>query len=119
MRSNIINYSKTRNLFKQYSSIKNKKEKDLFYENNKNQIETHIAPKKLFEDFKLRNEKYLTMAEIKIQFENLVDIKKELYKKYKLAKSEMIKYKNLEYNLDIILKERDIKQNIKNENIEK
>lgn len=119
LRSNIINYSKTRDLFKQYSSIKNKKEKNLFYENNKNQIETHIASKKLFEDFKLRNEKYPTMAEIKIQFENLVDTKKELYKKYKLAKSEMIKYKNLEYNFDIILKEPDTKQNIKNKNIEK
>ncbi len=98
LRSHIINYSKTRNI---YAAYRNAKDKKAYLATHRNEIAMHEAAKQAFD--KLGGKQIPKVAEIQAEFSSLLAEKKELYQEYRQAKKDMIDLGTARQNIERIL----------------
>lgn len=98
LKMQIINYSKTREVYKEYKKAKNRKE---FYAAHEAEIKKHEAAKEAFD--KLNGRPIPKVAELREEYATLLEEKKNCYQEYKKARQEMIEYQTAKQNVDKIL----------------
>ncbi len=99
LRTHIINYSKTRDVYAAYRKSKNKK---IYRDRHADEIEKHEAAKKAFD--KLGGATIPKVAEIQAEFSRLLAEKKLQYEIYKTARKDMIDYQTAKQNIDRLLR---------------
>ncbi len=99
LRTHIINYSKTRDVYAAYRKSKNKK---IYRDRHADEIEKHEAAKKAFD--KLGSATIPKVAEIQAEFSSLLAEKKAQYEIYKAARKDMIDYQTAKQNIDRLLR---------------
>lgn len=98
LKTHIINYSKTREVYAAYKKSRHKKE---FLAEHGEEIAKHEAAKKAFDA--LGGKSIPKVAQLSQQYAKLLAEKQELYAEYKAAKQEMITYRTAKQNVDKIL----------------
>ena len=98
LRSHIINYSKTRNI---YATYRNAKDKKAYLAAHGEEIAMHEAAKQAFD--KLGGKQIPKVAEIQAEFSSLLAVKKELYQEYRKARKDMIDLGTARQNIEQIL----------------
>ena len=98
LRSHIINYSKTCNI---YIAYRNEKDKKAYFAAHRDEIVLHESAKQAFD--KLGGKKVPKVAEIQAEFSLLLAEKKELYQKYRKARKDMIDLGVARQNIERIL----------------
>lgn len=98
LKMHIINYSKTRDV---YAAYRRSRDKKTFRSEHKADIEKHEAAKAAFDA--LEGKPIPKVAQLSKEYNILLTEKRKLYEKYKLAKKDMLDYKNAKQNVDRIL----------------
>lgn len=98
LRSHIINYSKTRNI---YTVYRNAKDKKAYLAAHRDEITIHEAAKQAFD--KLGGKQIPKVAEIQAEFSSLLAEKKELYQEYRQARKDMVDLGTVRQNIERIL----------------
>ena len=98
LRSHIINYSKTRNI---YTAYRNAKDKEAYLAAHRDEIALHESAKKTFD--KLGGKRIPKVAEIQTEFSSLLAEKKELYQEYQKARKDMVDLGAARQNIERIL----------------
>ena len=106
MKTHIINYAKTRDVYVGYRKSGYSKK---FFEANREELALHKAAKEAFTQSGL--EKLPTVKQLNQEFYEILQAKKEEYAEYQKLKDELREYqiarKNMEIVLDIPAVERD------------
>lgn len=98
LKTHIINYSKTRDVYQQYKKSRHKKE---FRAEHADEIAKHEAAKAAFDA--LVGEPIPKVAQLSAEYAALLSEKKERYEEYKAAKKEMLDLGMAKQNVDRIL----------------
>lgn len=98
LKTHIINYSKTRDIYTAYRKSRHKKE---FRADHADEIEKHEAAKAAFDA--LGGTKIPRVAELSKQYTDLLAEKKEHYAAFQQARKDMIAYQTAKQNIDRIL----------------
>ena len=98
LKTHIINYSKTREVYAAYKKSRHKKE---FLAEHGTEIAQHEAAKKAFDA--LGGKPIPKVAQLSQEYAALLAEKKEQYAEYKAAKQDMIDYRTMKQNVDKIL----------------
>ena len=98
LKTHIINYSKTREVYAAYKKSRHKKE---FLAEHEAEIAQHEAAKKAFDA--LGGKPIPKVAQLSQEYAALLAEKKEQYAEYKAAKQDMIDYRTMKQNVDKIL----------------
>lgn len=98
LKTHIINYSKTREVYKEYKKSRHKKE---YLAAHADEIQKHEAAKAAFDA--LGGKPIPKMAQLSEEYAALLEEKKERYEEYKTARKEMIDYQTAKNNVDRIL----------------
>lgn len=98
LRSHIINYSKTRNIYTAYRTAKDKK---AYLAAHRDEIAMHESAKQAFD--KLGGKQIPKVAEIREEFSSLLAEKKELYQEYRQARKDMVDLGTARQNIERIL----------------
>lgn len=98
LKTHIINYSKTREVYKAYKKSRNKKE---YRKEHADEIRKHEAAKAAFDA--LGGKSIPKVAQLSAEYAALLAEKKERYEEYKAARKDMIDYQNAKQNVDRIL----------------
>lgn len=98
LKTNIINYSKTRNVYTEYKKSRHKK---AFRAKHENELALHEAAKAAFDA--LGGAQIPKVAQLQEEYTALLSEKKERYEEYKTAKKEMLDYLTMKQNIDKIL----------------
>ncbi len=98
LRMHIINYAKTREVYKEYQRSRNKEE---YRAAHADEIEKHEAAKAAFNA--LGKKPLPKAAQLSEEYAALLAEKKACYEEYKTARKEMIEYRNAKHNVDQIL----------------
>lgn len=98
LKTHIINYSKTREVYAAYKKSRHKKE---FLAEHGAEIAQHEAAKKAFDA--LDGKPIPKVAQLSQEYAKLLAEKQEQYTEYKAAKQDMITYKTAKLNVDKIL----------------
>lgn len=98
LKSHIINYSKTRDVYAEYKKSRHKKE---FRAEHESELTMHEAAKAAFDA--LGGAKIPKIAQLQEEYTSLLSEKKERYEDYKTLKKEMIEYQSALQNIDRIL----------------
>ncbi len=98
LKMHIINYSKTRDTYKEYTKSRYKKE---YYAAHADEIEKHQAAKAAFDA--LGGKPVPKVAQLSKEYAELLSEKKACYEEYKTARKEMIEYQKAKQNIDRIL----------------
>lgn len=98
MKTHIINYSKTRDVYAAYKKSRHKKD---FRLEHADEIAKHEAAKAAFD--KLGGAKIPKVAQLSEEYAALLAEKKERYEEYKAAKKEMLDFGLAKQNVDRIL----------------
>lgn len=98
LRSHIINYSKTRNI---YAAYRNAKDKKAYLAAHRDEIAMHESAKQAFD--KLGGNQIPKVTEIQAEFSSLLAKKKELYQEYRQARKDMIDLGTARQNIERIL----------------
>ncbi|MDE7244463.1 MAG: hypothetical protein K2O18_10910, partial [Oscillospiraceae bacterium] len=98
LKTHIINYSKTREVYAAYKKSRHKKE---FLAEHGAEIAQHEAAKKAFDA--LGGKPIPKVAQLSQEYAKLLAEKQEQYAEYKAAKQDMITYKTAKQNVDKIL----------------
>ena len=98
LKTHIINYSKTREVYAAYKKSRNKKE---FLAEHSAEIAQHMAAKKAFDA--LGGKPIPKVAQLSEQYATLLAEKQEQYAKYKALRQDMIAYRTAKQNVDRIL----------------
>lgn len=98
LKMHIINYSKTREIYKAYRKSRNKKE---YYAAHTDEIKKHEAAKAAFDA--LGSKPVPKVAQLSEEYAALLAEKKACYEEYKTARKEMIEYQKAKQNIDTIL----------------
>ena len=98
LRSHIINYSKTRNIYATYRNVKDKK---AYLAAHRDEIAIHESAKQAFD--KLGGKQIPKVAEIQAEFSSLLAKKKELYQEYRQARKDMVDLGTARQNIERIL----------------
>ena len=98
LKTHIFNYSKTRDIYKEYKKSRHKKE---YYAAHEDEIKKHEAAKAAFDA--LGGKSIPKVAQLTAQCEALLAEKKVCYGEYKAARKEMIEYRTAEQNINKIL----------------
>ena len=112
LRTHIINYSKTRDVYIEYRKAGYSKK---FYEAHRKDLTLHKAAKDAFKQFE--GKKLPKVKELNVEYSELLRKKKQLYEVYRNAKKEMKDYQTAKYDVDRILNidEEQEKKNHKKE----
>jgi len=98
LRMHIINYAKTREVYKEYQKSRHKEE---YRTAHIDEIEEHEAAKAAFDA--LGKKPIPKTAQLSEEYDVLLAEKKDCYEEYKAARKEMIEYRNAKHNVDQIL----------------
>ena len=98
LKTHIINYSKTREVYAAYKQSRHKKE---FLAEHGAEIAQHEAAKKAFDA--LNGKPIPKVAQLSQEYARLLTEKQALYAEYKAAKQDMITYRTAKQNVDKIL----------------
>ena len=98
LRMHIINYAKTREVYKEYQKSRHKEE---YRTAHADEIEKHEAAKAAFDA--LGKKPLPKAAQLSEEYAALLAEKKACYEEYKAARKEMIEYRNAKQNVDQIL----------------
>ena len=98
LKSHIINYSKTRDVYAAYKKSRHKKE---FLAEHGAEIAQHEAAKKAFDA--LGGKPIPKVAQLSQEYAALLAEKQAQYAEYKAAKQEMLDYRTMKQNIDMIL----------------
>ncbi len=98
LKTHIINYSKTREVYKEYKKSRHKKE---YLAGHAEEIKKHEAAKAAFDA--LNGKPIPKVAQLSQEYAALLAEKKECYEEYKAARKEMVDYQTAKHNVDIIL----------------
>lgn len=98
LKTHIINYSKTREVYKEYKKSHHKKE---YLAAHTEEIAKHEAAKAAFDA--LNGKPIPKVAQLSKEYAALLAEKKECYEEYKSARKEMIDYQTAKQNVDKIL----------------
>lgn len=98
LKTHIINYSKTREVYKEYKKSRHKKE---YLAEHAEEVAKHEAAKAAFDA--LNGKPIPKVAQLSEEYAVLLAEKKECYEEYKEARKEMIDYQSAKQNVDIIL----------------
>ena len=98
LKTHIINYSKTRDTYKEYKRSRHKKE---YRAEHVDEIKKHEAAKAAFDA--LGGKAIPKVAQLSEEYAALLAEKKERYEEYKAARKDMIDYQNAKQNVDRIL----------------
>lgn len=98
LKKHIINYMKTREIYKEYKTIRNKEK---FRNEHQAEIILHESAKKAFNE--LNTKKLPSVSTLQKQYTELFEEKKILYEDYKKLKIEMNQLQNIKQNVEIIL----------------
>ncbi len=98
LKTHIINYSKTREVYAAYKKSRHKKE---FLAEHGDEIAKHEAAKKAFDA--LGGKPIPKVAQLSEQYAALLAEKQELYAEYKAIRQDMISYQTAKQNVDKIL----------------
>ena len=98
LKTHIINYSKTREVYKEYKKSRHKKE---YLAGHAEEVAKHEAAKAAFDA--LNGKPIPKVAQLSEEYAVLLAEKKECYEEYKEARKEMIDYQSAKQNVDIIL----------------
>lgn len=110
LRSCIINYSKTREVYINYRKSGYSRK---FFEEHKKEIQIHKAAKAAFD--KMKDKKIPKVKELNEEFQALLSKKRKLYEDYRNARKDMQLYQIAKYDIEQILKieNEDMQQNQK------
>lgn len=98
LKTHIINYSKTRDVYAAYNKSRHKKE---FRAEHADELQKHEAAKAAFDA--LGGKSIPKVAQLSEEYAALLAEKKERYEEYKAARKEMIDYQTAKQNVDRIL----------------
>ena len=98
LKMHIINYSKTREIYKEY---KKSRQKNKFRAEHIEEIEKHEAAKAAFDA--LKGKPIPKVAQLSAEYAALLTEKKARYEEYKVARKEMIDYQTALNNVNKIL----------------
>lgn len=98
LRMHIVNYAKTREVYKEYQRSRSKEE---YRTAHWDEIEKHEAAKAAFNA--LEKKPLPKAAQLSEEYAALLAEKKACYEEYKAARKEMIEYRNAKHNVDQIL----------------
>ena len=98
LKTHIINYSKTREVYAAYKKSRHKKE---FLAEHRAEIAQHEAAKKAFDA--LGGKPIPKVAQLSEQYATLLAEKQEQYAEYKALRQDMIAYRTAKQNVDKIL----------------
>ena len=98
LKTHIINYSKTREAYKEYRKSRNKKS---YRAEHADEIRKHEAAKAAFDA--LGGKAIPKVAQLSSEYAALLAEKKERYEEYKAARKDMIAYQTAKQNVDRIL----------------
>lgn len=98
MKTHILDYSKTREIYKEYRKSRNKEQ---FRAAHPDGIAKHEAAKAAFDA--LGGEQIPKVADLNKEYAALLAEKKACYEEYKAARQEMVDYRNALQNVDKIL----------------
>ncbi len=98
LRTHIINYSKTRDVYVAYRKSGYSKK---FFEAHREELILHKAAKEAFKA--LDGKKIPKVKDLNAEYGELLKHKKQLYEEYKRAKLEMKEYQTAKYDIDRIL----------------
>ncbi len=98
LKTHIINYSKTRDIYKEYKKSRHKKE---YRTQHADEIRKHEAAKAAFDA--LGGRPIPKVAQLSEEYAALLAEKKERYEEYKVARKDMIDYQTAKQNVDRIL----------------
>ncbi len=98
LKTHIINYSKTREIYAAYKKSRHKKE---FLAKHGDEIAKHEAAKKAFDA--LGGKPIPKVAQLSDQYAALLAEKQERYEEYRSARQDMIAYRTAKQNVDKIL----------------
>ena len=108
LKTHIINYSKTREVYAAYKKSRHKKE---FLAEHGAEIAQHEAAKKAFDA--LGGKKIPKVAQLSQEYAKLLAAKQTQYTEYKAAKQDMITYRTAKQNVDKILGLKQVQQDQK------
>lgn len=100
LRTHIINYSKTRDVYVAYRKLGYSKK---FFEAHREEITLHKAAKEAFSD--IPDAKIPKIKELNTEYAEVLAEKKKVYVEYRMAKKEMQNYLIAKQNIDAILRE--------------
>ena len=107
MKTHIINYAKTRDVYKEYKRFRNPKE---FYAEHAEEIQKHEAAKAAFNA--LKGKPIPKVAQLNEEYKKLLAEKQKCYEEYRQARQDMIDYQNALQNVERILgMERTAREN--------
>ena len=98
MKTHIINYSKTREVYSAYKKARNKGK---FRAEHRAEIEKHEAAKKAFDA--LGGKAIPKVAQLTEEYGRLLAEKQVRYEEYRALKKEMLEYQTIRQNVDRIL----------------
>lgn len=98
LKTHIINYSKTREIYAAYKKSRHKKE---FLAKHGDEIAKHETAKKAFDA--LGGKPIPKVAQLSEQYAALLAEKQERYEEYRSARQDMITYRTAKQNVDKIL----------------
>lgn len=98
LKTHIINYSKTRDIYKEYKKSRHKKE---YRAEHADEIKKHEAAKAAFDA--LGGKPIPKVAQLSEEYAALLAEKKERYEEYQAARKDMIDYQTAKQNVDRIL----------------
>lgn len=98
MKTHIINYSKTREVYAAYKKARNKGK---FRAEHRAEIEKHEAAKRAFDA--LGGKAIPKVAQLTEEYGRLLEEKQDRYEEYRALKKEMLEYQTIRQNVDRIL----------------
>lgn len=98
LKNHIINYSKTREIYKEYKRSRNQK---AYRAEHAEEIEKHEAAKAAFDA--LGGKAIPKVAQLNEEYAKLLTEKKACYEEYKKARQDMVDYQTARANVDKIL----------------
>ena len=98
MKTHIINYSKTREVYAAYKKARNKGK---FRAEHRAEIEKHEAAKRAFDA--LGGKDIPKVAQLTEEYGRLLEEKQDRYEEYRSLKKEMLEYQTIRQNVDRIL----------------
>ena len=98
LKTHIINYSKTREIYKEYKRSRNQK---AYRAEHAEEIEKHETAKAAFDA--LKGKTIPKVAQLNEEYAKLLAEKKACYEEYKKARQDMVDYQTARANVDKIL----------------
>jgi hypothetical protein len=101
LQKHIGQYGKTREIYKQYHSLKSQKDRDAFYDVHASDILLHRATKKYFDATGLK--KFPSINQLKQEYARLAARMGKQYAEHKQARQKMIDLQMTKQNIDYII----------------